>query len=541
MPKQGEFIIDRLKGLVDHIFGVPGDYVLNLYHQLSKHFDVVNTTDEQCAGFAADAYARASGFGVVCSTYGVGGFKLLNAIAQAYAERSPVLFISGAPGVKERQGGLLLHHAAGPYQCQLNVFEHVTCASACLDDPSWACHEIDRVIEAIQRCKQPGYIEVPRDMVDKNVRYDAYSQGTPNAMLSNRENLSEALEKTLEWLSRSKQPVILAGVELARFDLGLPLIQFAEKHQIPVATTLLSKSVINENHPLSLGVYCGSMSRNYVREAVEGSDCVLMLGVMQTDMNLAFQPFQCDQTNVVLASTGRVRVRRSTYEMVEFVDFVGSLLSSEVQAKSLVAINRPKVLPFVPEVGKLMTTTRLFQKIDTILDKDMAIIADIGDSMFGASDLTVHHRNHFLCPAFYTSMGTSIPGALGLQCAHPNVRPIVLCGDGAFQMTGMEFSTIVKRGLNPIVFILNNQGYETERHLGYDGEINDVQPWQFHLVPDVVGGGRGFLVHTEDELDQAVECALGDKKSASIINVMLSKLDPTPALKRMTESLARRV
>ncbi len=541
MPRLGEFLIDRVEPLVNHVFGIPGDYVLNLYSQLADRLVMVNTTDEQCAGFAADAYARVHGFGVVCATYCVGGFKLLNSIAGAYAERSPVLFISGAPGAKERQAGLCLHHSAGPYECQKLVFEHVTCASAVLDDSSWACHEIDRVIDTMQHNKLPGYIEVPRDMVDRNVKYDVYEQGTPDASGSDPENLDEALQKSLEWINSSKRPVILAGVELARFGFGLPLIQFAERHNIPVATTLLSKSVINENHRLSLGTYCGDMSYPHVRELVENSDCVIMLGVMQTDMNMAFRPFRCNQTNVIMANAGRVRVRRSTYENVEFSQFTHSLLQANVSSKKDL-ISTPAIqAPYVPKSDEIITSARLFEKINSILDEDMAIIADIGDSLFGACDLKVHHRNQFLSPAFYTSMGFAVPAALGLQCAQPKVRPIVIVGDGAFQMTGMEFSTIIKQNLNPIVFVLNNKGYETERHLGYDGEINDVQMWNYHLVPKVVGGGDGYLVETEGELERAVSAALGNKKSASLINVVVDTMHPTPGLRRMTKSLSRNV
>ena len=83
MPTIAQFLMDRLEPLTDTIFGIPGDYVLNFYDQLNARFDVQNTTDEQCAGFAADAYARGRGFGVVCVTYCVGGCKLITPIAGA--------------------------------------------------------------------------------------------------------------------------------------------------------------------------------------------------------------------------------------------------------------------------------------------------------------------------------------------------------------------------------------------------------------------------------------------------------------------------
>lgn len=541
MPTQAQFLMERLQPLVKVIFGIPGDYSLNLFHQLDKKFNVVTTTDEQGAGFAADAYARANGFGVVCATYCVGGFKLLNAIAGAYAEKSPVLFISGAPGVKERKNGLLLHHAAGAYECQHRVFKNVTCASAVLDDPMWAAHEIDRVIESIKYYKQPGYLEIPRDLVDKNIQYDVYSQGTPVAIPDDKDNLEEALAHSVSWLNRSKNPVILAGVEIARYGLGEDLIKFAEAHNIPVATTILGKSVVNERHPLALGVYAGRMSSDSICKVVESSDCLLMLGAMQTDMNFGFQPFQNNQMNVITANTGRIKIRRGTYENVGFATFTKQLLASRFQAKEVIKIEHKVVDKFVPVDDKPITSVRMFEKIDSILDNNTAIIADIGDSLFGSVDLTVHNSNHFLAPAFYTSMGSSVPGALGVQLAMPNVRPIVVVGDGAFQMTGMEFSTIVKCKLNPIIFVLNNGGYSTERSLGYDGKYNDLPNWQFHLIPSLVGGGEGYLVKTEADLEFAVSSALANKKVASIINVIIDSMDITPSLRRMTEKLSTHV
>jgi len=541
MPTISEFLLERLDPLVDAVFGIPGDYILRFYDQLDKKFDVITTTDEQCAGFAADAYARVHGFGVVCVTYCVGGLKILNPIAAAYAEKSPMLVISGAPGVKERQSGLLLHHAAGPYECQREIFKNLTCATAILDDPTWAGHEIDRVIDAIQYHKQPGYLEIPRDMVDKNVKYDVYMQGTPNSTPIDQENLDEALEKSIEWLERSESPVILAGVELARFGFGEEIIKFADRNNIPVATTILGKSVVSEYHPLCLGIYAGAMSHDRIRQIVENSDCVLQLGVMQTDMNMAFQPFQCNQTRVIQANTGRVRVRRSTYENVSFQEFVNKLLQVKLSNGKQASRVQVRKTVFTPEKGRKLTTERLFEKIDAIIEKDNAIIADVGDSLFGAADLRVHHCNQFLAPAFYTSMGNSVPGALGVQTARPDLRPIVIVGDGAFQMTGMEFSTIVRRGLNPVILVLNNDGYATERMLGCDGQYNDVQNWDYENIPKVVGGGVGYTASTEDELDRALDAALKDTKSASIINVIVDKMDVTPALKRMTDNLSKRI
>ena len=136
----------------------------------------------------------------------------------------------------------------------------------------------------------------------------------------------------------------------------------------------------------------------------------------------------------------------------------------------------------------------------------MVVVADVGDSLFAASDLTIHRHTEFLAPAYYTSMGFAIPAAIGVQAANSKLRPIVLVGDGAFQMTCMELSTAVAHGFNPVVLVLNNRGYTTERFL-QDGPFNDIPNWNYHRLPDLVGGGWGFEIHTEGELDQALKAA----------------------------------
>src|ERR1700722_9471198 len=165
----GEYLIQRLHAHgVRHVFGIPGDYVLGFYDLLekSKLVRTINTCDEQGAGFAADAYARVRGLGAVCVTYCVGGLKVANTTAGAFAEKSPVVVISGAPGMKEREKNPLLHHKVREFDTQKKVFEQLTVASTVLGDPQTAFQEIDRVLHAALRYKRPVYIELPRDMVN---------------------------------------------------------------------------------------------------------------------------------------------------------------------------------------------------------------------------------------------------------------------------------------------------------------------------------------------------------------------------------------
>ncbi|MER3416158.1 MAG: preprotein translocase subunit Tim44 [Gemmataceae bacterium] len=538
----GGYLIQRLSGLgVHHVFGIPGDYVLGFYKMLEDSpLELVGTTTELAAGYAADAYARIRGLGVVCVTYGVGGFSVANAIACAYAEKSPVVLISGAPGLRERTPHVLLHHTVGGVDTQRQVFERLTIATCVLEDPLTAFREIDRVLAACVRHKRPVYIELPRDRVHAAGLYPhCPSQEEPQ---SDPQALAEALEESAQLIRKSKKPIILAGVEIHRFGLQDQLLKLAEKNNIPMAATLLGKSVIRENHPLYVGVYEAGMGRAEVTRFVEDCDCLLLLGAFLNDVDTGTLSHRLDDRLIIHATSEQVRIRHHHYHGITLGDFLDGLSRLDLvhPARTLPTPRDPIYAPWEARPGAAITVRRLFQKINSILDNHMVVIADIGDALFGSMDLTIHQKTEFISPAFYTTMGFSVPAAIGVQCADARLRPIVLVGDGAFQMTGMELSTAVRRGFNPIVIVLNNRGYGTERFL-QDGRFNDIHNWLYHRLPDVLGAGWGFEVHTETDLEKAMQAALGNRDTFSLLNVHLGLRDTSPALQRLAERIARHI
>ena len=164
-----KYLMDSLhKQGVTEIFGIPGDYIIRFFRELegNRNFNIISTCSEQGAAFAADAYSRLNGLGVLCITYCVGGLNTVNAVAGAYAERAPLIVISGAPGLSERNSKYHLHHSVRDLNSQFNIFKELTVASCQLDDAVTAPYEINRVIDACIRHKRPVYIELPRDMLD---------------------------------------------------------------------------------------------------------------------------------------------------------------------------------------------------------------------------------------------------------------------------------------------------------------------------------------------------------------------------------------
>ena len=134
---------------VRHIFGVPSDYGLRFYEEIARSpIKHTGTRREDAAAFAGDGYARCLGLGGLAVTYGVGALSVVNAVAGAFAESSPVVVISGAPGVRERREDPLLHHRFGPFTFQREILERIICVSAVLDDPVMAFRLIDRATVA---------------------------------------------------------------------------------------------------------------------------------------------------------------------------------------------------------------------------------------------------------------------------------------------------------------------------------------------------------------------------------------------------------
>src|SRR5215212_8129977 len=331
----GEYLIQRLYAHgVRHVFGIPGDYVLGFYDQLLKSkLKIITTCDEQGAGFAADAYARVRGLGAVCVTYCVGGLKVANTTAEAFAEKSPVVIISGAPGMKEREKNPLLHHKVREFDTQKKVFEQLTIASTVLSDPQIAFQEIDRVLHAALRFKRPVYIELPRDQL--------FLPGIPHHKTpnlherSNPKSLRAALAEAEQMINAARQPVILADVEVHRFGLQDQVLKLVEKTNIPVAATVMGKSVIGEQHPFYLGVYEGAMGRDDVRRYVEDSDCLIMLGVFMTDINLGVYTARLDPARSIYATSEKLSIRYHNYEDVRFKDFVRGLVRARLRRRAL--------------------------------------------------------------------------------------------------------------------------------------------------------------------------------------------------------------
>jgi indolepyruvate decarboxylase len=536
----GEFLFEYLyRRGVRHSFGIPGDFALPTFTWLEKSkIQSITMTHEPAAGFAADAYSRINGIGLVCVTYCVGGLNVLNAIAGAYAEKSPVVVVSGAPGRKDREKDPLLHHKVKTFETQRRIYDEVTVASTVLLDEQRAASEIVRCVDACLRYKRPVYIEVPHDIVDREIPITGILPARPEA--SDPRTLAAALSETLSLIRAAKKPVILAGVELARYRTARLVVRMAERMNIPIAADLLSKSAIPENHPLYLGVYGGAMSSDeHVRRYVESADLVLMLGTFITDMSMGFYTAKLDRGRTVLATSERVSVQYHRYDSIQFRDFLEALAAAKIKPKHFKHPN-PHALPEPlknSERSQSLTMVDVFRILSLHLDERCCVIADIGDAIFGAVGIRSARQAQFIAPAYYMSMGFAVPASIGVALAAKNLRPYVLVGDGAFQMTGVEVSTIVRLGLNPIIIVLNNDGYGTMRKIR-EGRFNVISQWNYSKICELVGGGDSTIASTKGQFDDALMRA---KKSdrVQVIELKIPRNDVSQQLARIAAEVRK--
>ena len=541
-----EYLLTRLKEIgVDHLFGVPGDFVLGFFNKVLKSdLQYIGTCNELNAAYAADGYARIRGIGAFSSTYGVGELSGINGVAGAFAERVPVVVITGSPATIHFRTEPLLHHTLGDYQIPLKMYEKITVASTQLVSGETAPAEIDRVLSACLSHQQPVYISIPSDVVTMNCnRPNAFVFPTP--VRSDPGALGEAVKEALGMLDRAQRPVAIGGVELIRFKLQKEFAGFLDKTGFPYVTMMLGKSVLSEHHPQFIGLFEGDRSRDYVRNRVESADCILQLGDLMTDFNTGGFTTNLDDAKTISANIRSVKIKHHYYENVYLRDFILELTEKlsrrdpanlEIRRAADSCVHR-HTEPYRPDTTKSLTIKRFFDRISHFVEDNSIVIAETGVSLFSAAEMLLPEGSTFIGQAFYGSIGYTVGATLGTGMAAKDRRVVLFVGDGAFQVTCQDLSTMIRYHLKPVIFLLNNDGYTIERVI-CDRPYNDLQPWHYHKLVDVFGGGLSLDVRTEGELENALDKA-AKADGLVFIEIHTGRLDCPEALRSAGRSMAK--
>jgi indolepyruvate decarboxylase len=508
----GNFLLRRLQEVgIKHIFGVPGDYNLELMQQLEDRGEPawIGNCNELNASYATDAYGRINGLAAMSVTYGVGALSAINGIAGAYSEHVPVILICGSLPLRAVQRGDMMHHTlADPEKGNLlRIFSEVTTAQARLS-PQNAVAEIDRLILTSWRQKLPVYLELPSDISYLDV-------DVPDAPLklemppSDQENLKGCTEMILKRLHAAKSPAFLLDIDAIRFGVSGQVTELAERFQMQIATLNCAKGAVPESSPQYLGTYGGMASAPATREAIETSDCLLTIGYRRIETTAGFFTAKLPLSAIHLNSAS-VDTTEKNYQGVYVAELLQSLVdsSSEVVTKKQPA--RPSMQSaFVPSNDPL-TQDAYWKAIQGFLRPGDVLVVEDGASSAGMGRLTLPDTSTYITGAFvWCSIGYATGALLGAILASPGRRHILLTGEGSLQMTVQELSTVMRHGLTPFIFVINNAGYTVERAvLGKDAKYNDVANWRYSELPNVFSRDKKaetYVVQTSNDLQKVLD------------------------------------
>ncbi len=523
------------------IFGIPGDFALPFFREIERcgTLPLYTLSHEPGVGFAADASARLrGGLGVAAVTYGAGAFNLLNAVAGAYAERVPLVVLSGAPAAHEAASGYLLHHQVKTLDSQWRVFREVTVDAARLDDARQAPQAIARVLDAALQASRPVYLEIPRDMPASPC--EAVPRSTPTP--PDAEALAACADELLQRLRGAQRPLLMVGVEVRRYGLEAKVAELARRLALPVVTSFMGRGLLSESATPPLGTYLGLAGDPAISAHVEQSDGLLLLGVILSDTNFAVSARRIDLRHTIQALDGQVVMGHHVYPALPLAALVDALLE-RVPAPRGAGAARPAPAPAAQRPAEPpaadaapVSPAGIAGAVNALMRRHgvMPLACDVGDCLFTAMDIA---QAPLLAPGYYAGMGYAVPAALGMQAAGGQ-RPIVLVGDGAFQMTGWELGNARRHGWDPIVLVLNNASWQMLRAFEPEGRYNDLGTWDFASMAAGMGGD-GQVVHTQAELQAALERAWATRGRFQLLDIRLGADAMSPTLGRFVQAVKR--
>lgn len=509
---------------VKEFFGIPGDFVLPLFQALQQRnaLPLYYLSHEPSAVFAADAAARISNNpSVVILTYGAGALNAVNAVAQAYVEHVPLVVIGGFPSRQEIERGLAIHHQARTIDSQRDVFREVTTLQVRLDNPKIAAEQLRLAFLTAKEKSLPVFVEIPRDATNflvhemppyqpRAVEYDAV--------------VAEAA-KLAQRLRVAKQPVILADVDVRRFNAVQALESFSEQFNIPIMNTFMGRASIDQNHPCYAGTF---LDRTDIQAAqlIREADLIVQVGVIKTDSNFAAHAELFPRERVVELQHGGTQMPLATV-ITELTEQLGSIMPTPyARRNALTTSSEP------PKSSKLTATT-VVQELDRVLsgaEQVVPFISDVGDCLFAS----LHAKpSLLLAPAFYASMGYAVPAAIGVQ-ATSGMRPVVLVGDGAFLMTGLELGHSHRYGFAPIVVLFNNQRWDMINAFAPDLHCTELNDWDYVGLAEAMGGAA-LRVTELAQFAPAFAHALQDDSRFTLIEVMLDEQGRTERLNNFAQ------
>jgi indolepyruvate decarboxylase len=310
---------------------------------------------------------------------------------------------------------------------------------------------------------------------------------------------------------------------------------------VRVASQPGSNALLDDDHPASLGTYFGAATRSdEAREAIDNASLLVMAGTVESDFTTGSFTHRYDSALAVELTVDHARIGPVVYPGVRLEDSLRVLhqlvSKSQYADASAVARTAPTSVP-AGNLDEPLNHKRFWAGVQDWLPPSTTVAAEIGTALYGAHYLRLPPDSDLLDQPVWSSIGFTLPAVLGAALARPDRRPVLFIGDGSAQLTVQELGTFNARGIRPVVFVLNNDGYTVERILqSPKADYHDIVQWNWTQLPAALGGTdvRTAKVRTVRELRDALQGA-SDPEHAWLIEVMLPRLD----VPRLLVKLAR--
>ena len=413
------------------------------------------------------------GISAIITTFGVGELSAINAIAGAYSEYVPVVHIVGTPSTLSQRDGMLLHHTLGNgnFEVFADMSKNISCAMAKLNDPCEAATLIDHAIRECWIQSRPVYITLPTDMVQKKV--EGARLKTPIDLThppNDQEKEDYVVDVVLKYLHAAKNPIILVDACAQRHKVLKETHELVEKSNLPTFVAPMGKGAIDETLPNYGGVYAGKPysfasklipvnsllgdgSNKGVRERVESADLILSIGAIKSDFNTAGFTYKISQLSTIDFHSNYVRVRYSEYPGVRMqgvlrkvIDRMGELNIQPGPSPSNMIAEEDQGM----SKGEVVTHAWLWPRVGQWLQPEDIVITETGTANFGIWETKFPKGVIALSQVLWGSIGYSVGACQGAALAAKetgNRRTILFVGDGSFELTAQEVSTMIRQDL----------------------------------------------------------------------------------------------
>jgi acetolactate synthase-1/2/3 large subunit len=501
---------------VEYIFGVPGEENIDLLEALiDSPIEFVTTRHEQGAAFIADVLGRLTGRAGVClSTLGPGATNLVTGVADANMDRAPIIAIAGQ-GSTDR-----MHKESHQILDLVELFKPISKYSTQLRVPE-IIPEVVRKAFKIAEAEKPGcsFIDFPENVAGAMLPLDSQplkkqSAATPLAT-------DEKCLEVAEIIKSARRPVIMAGNGVIRGNASEALCAFAEKLNVPVATTFMAKGVIPSRHRLSLGTI-GLQAKDYVSYGFEQADLVLCVGVDMVEYHPRLWNPECKH-QIIHIDRSAAEVDKHYILRSGVVGNIASSLTriaeqSEALPDSILHglhdIVQAEYNEFKDDLEFPIKPQKIISDLRHVLDDEDITISDVGaHKMWMARMFQAQSPNTCIISNGFASMGIALPGAIAAKLAYPDRKAVAVCGDAGFMMNNQEIDTALRLGLDIVILIFNDSKYgliewHQMRHFERATAIDFVNPDFVKFAESF--GAKGYRVESAEDLVPTLETALND-------------------------------